>query len=339
MSAEVIINNLLSPPILFYFAGMLAILIKSDLEFPQPLPKLFSLYLLFAIGLKGGASLAKSGADPVVLATMLAAVLLSCIVPFYTYFYLRLRMDVFNAAAVAGTYGSISAVTFITASAFLESSGAEFGGHMVAAMALMEAPAIIAALVLVGLFAERRAEDAPAREESGFLHILKDAFSNGSVFLLLASLAIGMVAEKKGMAKLEPFTEEIFYGVLCLFLLDMGLVSASRIAALRKAGAFAVLSGLAMPLFNAGIGIGVCALLDALAGPGAFPRGDALLLVVLAASASYIAAPAALRLVLPEANPGLYVPMSLAITFPLNIIVGIPLYYFLLGLLGIGDPG
>jgi len=332
MSLEAVANNLLSPPILFYFAGMLAVLVKSDLEFPQPLPKLFSLYLLFAIGLKGGASLAEGGADPIIAATLIAAVLLSFGVPIYSYFFLRIKMDVFNAAAVAGTYGSISAVTFITACAFLESLEIPFGGHMVAAMALMEAPAIIVALTLVGLFAAKR--EGEAGKHSGFVHILQDAFTNGSVFLLLGSLVIGMVAESKGMEKLEPFTGDIFYGVLCLFLLEMGIVSSRRLSALRKAGAFAVGSGLVMPLFNAAVGLGVCVLIDAFLGLG---RGDALLLTVLAASASYIAAPAALRLALPEANPGLYVPMSLAITFPLNIIAGIPLYHFLLGALGVGS--
>ncbi len=329
MNPELILVNLLSPPVLFYFVGIAAALFKSDLQFPQPLPKLFSLYLLFAIGIKGGLSLAESGITFTVLYTLLAALLLSVVVPIYTFFILRLRFGIFNSAAVAATYGSISAVTFITAGSFLDSQEIAYGGHLVTAMALMEAPAIIIAVVFVGLFrkqAEAEALEAGGGYETvesgqhGIIHIIKDAMLNGSVFLLLSSLLIGFVADEKAVHKLEPFTHDMFYGVLCFFLLDMGLVSVGRLGALRKAGGFALSFSVVVPLLNAALGIGISVLLD-------LQLGDALMLTVLAASASYIAVPAALRLVMPHADAGLYVPMSLALTFPFNIVIGIPIYY------------
>ncbi|MEQ9366569.1 MAG: sodium-dependent bicarbonate transport family permease [Leptospirales bacterium] len=335
MNPEIILVNLLSPPVLFYFVGIAAALFKSDLQFPQPLPKLFSLYLLFAIGIKGGLSLAESGITFSVLYTLLAALILSVIVPVYTFFILRLRFGIFNSAAVAATYGSISAVTFITAGSFLDSQEIAYGGHLVTAMALMEAPAIIIAVVFVGLFRKQAAAEtrelgllSPDAVEGGagghgIMHIIKDALLNGSVFLLLSSLLIGFVADEKAVYKLEPFTHDMFYGVLCFFLLDMGLVSVERLGALRQAGGFALSFSIVVPLVNAALGIALSVILG-------LQIGDALMLTVLAASASYIAVPAALRLVMPQADAGLYVPMSLALTFPFNIVIGIPVYYNIL---------
>lgn len=326
MNPEIILVNLLSPPVLFYFVGIAAALFKSDLQFPQPLPKLFSLYLLFAIGIKGGLSLAESGITLDVFTTLVAALLLSVVVPFYTFFILRLRFGVYNSAAVAATYGSISAVTFITAGSFLDSQEIPYGGHLVTAMALMEAPAIIIAVVFVGLFRKQAEAESPASAagqgggEHGIMHIIKDAMLNGSVFLLLSSLLIGFIADEKAVHKLEPFTHDLFYGVLCFFLLDMGLVSVERLSALRKAGVFALSFSVVVPLVNAALGVGISVMLG-------LQLGDALMLTVLAASASYIAVPAALRLVMPQADAGLYVPMSLALTFPFNIVIGIPVYY------------
>lgn len=334
MDLDTILINLLSPPVMFYFVGMAAALLKSDLKFPQPLPKLFSLYLLFAIGIKGGLSLKESGIDLQILYTLLAAMILALGVPIYTFFILRMRFGIYNSAAVAATYGSISAVTFITAGSFLDTQGIPYGGHMVTAMALMEAPAIIVAVLLVGLFRERA--DQEVREQNphadlasgsepaaGMAHILKDAFFNGSVFLLMASLLVGYVAAPKAAEKLMPLSHGLFYGVLCFFLLDMGLVSVERLSALRNAGLFSLCFSVIVPLINAAIAIGIALLLG-------LDIGNALMLTVLAASASYIAVPAALRLVMPHADPGLYIPMSLALTFPFNIILGIPLYYSVL---------
>lgn len=320
MDVSLVMSNILSPPVLFFFLGMLAILLKSDLEIPQPLPKLFSLYLLFAIGFKGGSELAKSGVNQEVLLTLLAAMFMACVVPVYTFFILRLKLDLYNAAAIAATYGSISAVTFITASSFLTELGIPFSGYMVAALALMESPAIIVGLLLVKVFASDKQEDGKDGSFS-WSEVMQEAFLNSSVFLLVGSLIIGALTGAKGWKVEEPFVQGIFYGVLTFFLLDMGLVAARRIKDLGKTGSFLIFFSVLVPIVNAAIGI-------LLAKAIGMPQGNALLFSVLCASASYIAVPAAMRMTLPEANPSLYVTTALALTFPFNIIVGIPLYLF-----------
>jgi uncharacterized protein len=316
MDVSLVMSNILSPPVLFFFLGMLAILVKSDLEIPQPLPKLFSLYLLFAIGFKGGSELAKSGINQEVLLTLLAAMMMACVVPIYTFFILRLKLDLYNAAAIAATYGSISAVTFITASSFLTELGIPFSGYMVAALALMESPAIIVGLLLVKVFANDKQDGSFSWSE-----VMREAFLNSSVFLLVGSVIIGALTGQKGWKVEEPFVQGIFYGVLTFFLLDMGLVAARRIKDLGQTGAFLIGFSVLIPIVNAVVGI----LLAKVIG---MPQGNALLFAVLCASASYIAVPAAMRMTLPEANPSLYVTTALALTFPFNIIVGIPLYLF-----------
>lgn len=323
MNSSLVLSNILNPPVLFFFLGMLAVFVKSDLEIPQPLPKLFSLYLLFAIGFKGGVELVKSGISQEVILTLLAAMFMACAVPVYTFFILKLRLDIYNAAAIAATYGSISAVTFITAGSFLDQLGIQFDGYMVAALALMESPAIIVGLILVKVFALDQ-----GKEDSDFSwsEVLQEAFLNSSVFLLVGSLVIGVLTGEHGWKVLSPFTQDMFYGVLTLFLLDMGLVAASRIKELQKAGPFLISFAILIPIVNAGIGL----LLAKLIG---MPQGDALLFSVLCASASYIAVPAAMRLTVPEANPSLYISTALAVTFPFNIVVGIPLYMYGINLL------
>ena len=316
MNVDLVLSNLLNPPILFFFLGMLAIWLHSDLDVPQPLPKFFSLYLLLSIGFRGGVELHKSGIDHQIVLTLLAAVAAALLVPLYTFFLLRRKMNVGDAAAVAATYGSVSAVTFIAATSFLSELKMPFGGHMVAAMALMESPAIIVGVVLFRL--SQKQSDSQS-EGLSWRHLMRDAFFNGSILLLIGSLTIGLLTGAKGEAALHPFTGDIFKGVLCLFLLDMGLVSARRISGLKKLGAFPIGFAVLVPLVNAGFGILIAHVL----GLGA---GDALLFCVLCGSASYIAVPAAMRLAIPEANPGLYVTMALALTFPFNIVVGLPLY-------------
>lgn len=320
MNASLIMSNILSPPVLFFFLGMSAVILKSDLEIPQPLPKLFSLYLLLAIGFKGGAELVKSGVSQEVVLTLFAAIMMATLVPIYTFFILRIRLDLYNAAAIAATYGSISAVTFITAGSFLSELGISFSGYMVAALALMESPAIIVGLVLVKIF------DVDKDGDFSWPEVLKEAFLNSSVFLLVGSLIIGVLSGEKGWKLEAPFTQEIFYGVLTFFLLDMGLVAAGKIKDLGKTGSFLISFSILIPILNATIGI----LLAKLIG---MPQGNALLFSVLCASASYIAVPAAMRLTLPEANPSLYVTSALALTFPFNIIIGIPLYLYGINLL------
>ncbi|QZZ20787.1 sodium-dependent bicarbonate transport family permease [Leptothermofonsia sichuanensis E412] len=321
MDVSLILSNILNPPVLFFFLGMTAIFVKSDLEIPPPIPKLFSLYLLFAIGFKGGVELAKSGVNLEVGLTMLAAIVMACAVPVYTFFILRLKLDPYNAAAIAATYGSISAVTFITASSFLQQLGIDFDGYMVAALALMESPAIIVGLILVNLTAQRDGD-----REFAWSEVLQEAFLNGSVFLLVGSLLIGFLTGEHGWQILSPFTQDMFYGVLTFFLLDMGLVAAKRIKDLEKTGAFLISFAILIPIMNAAIGLLIARLIN-------MPPGDALLFSVLCASASYIAVPAAMRLTVPEANPSLYISTALAVTFPFNIIVGIPLYLYGINLL------
>ncbi|UIE40669.1 sodium-dependent bicarbonate transport family permease [Leptodesmis sichuanensis A121] len=322
MDVSLILSNILNPPVLFFFLGMTAIFVKSDLEVPPPIPKLFSLYLLFAIGFKGGVELAKSGVNQEVLLTLAAAILMACAVPVYTFFILKLQLDPYNAAAIAATYGSISAVTFITASSFLEQLNVNFDGYMVAALALMESPAIIVGLILVNLSTSEEESD----REFSWPEVLQEAFLNGAVFLLVGSLLVGVLTGERGWQVLSPFTQDMFYGVLTFFLLDMGLVAAKRIKDLKKIGVFLISFAILTPILNAGIGLLIARLID-------MPEGDALLFSVLCASASYIAVPAAMRLTVPEANPSLYISTALAVTFPFNIIVGIPLYQYGINLL------
>jgi uncharacterized protein len=317
MDFSLIVSNFLNPPVLFFFLGMLAVLVKSDLDIPAPIPKLFSLYLLLSIGFKGGVELARSGITQPILITLVAAIAMSILVPIYTFFILRSRLDPYNAAAIAATYGSISAVTFITAGSFLDQLQIPYDGYMVAALALMESPAIIIGLILVNVFTDRTTES----ESIQWSEVLQEAFFNGSVLLLVGSVAIGFVTGEHGWQTLKPFTQDMFYGVLTFFLLDMGLVAARRIQELQKTGVFLISFGVLIPLLNATVGI-------FLAKAIALSSGDALLFAVLCASASYIAVPAAMRLTVPEANPSFYISAALAITFPFNILLGIPLYEY-----------
>lgn len=324
MDSSLILFNILNPPVLFFFLGMLAVFLKSDLEIPQPLPKLFSLYLLLAIGFKGGYELEENGINQEIALTLIAAILMASIVPIYSFFILRLKLDHYNAAAIAATYGSISAVTFITATSFLDKLHVSHGGHMVAALALMESPAIIIGLILVRVFAPKNENN----DEFSWGEVLRESFLNGSVFLLIGSLVIGVLTGDAGWEKLKPFTQGIFYGVLTFFLLDMGLVAARRIKDLSKTGSFLIGFSVFIPVANAMLGV----LVAKVVGMG---EGNGLLFAVLCASASYIAVPAAMRLTVPEANPSLYVSMALALTFPFNIIIGIPLYLQMIKLLGV----
>jgi uncharacterized protein len=324
--------NLTSPPLLFFFLGAVAAFVRSDLEIPAPVAKFLSLYLLFAIGFKGGVALSAGSLDAQAWAGLLAALALAAIVPLYAFLILKRRLGAADAAALAATYGSISAVTFVTATSYLDANDIEWGGHLVAAMALMESPAIIIGILLYRLYGERQregGEHSDAEEGINWRELAHESCLNGSVFLIVGSMLIGWITGSRGMTVLSPFITDLFIGMLCLFLLDMGIVAARRLRDLRHgrmgvpAGAgvpFLLGFAILFPLFN-GMVAGTLAWLLGL------PEGDALLLTVLGASASYIAVPAALRLALPEANPSLYLPMSLAVTFPFNLLVGIPLYH------------
>lgn len=310
-------ESLLSPPILFFLLGVTATLIASDLEIPQPIPKLFSLYLLFAIGFQGGVELSHGhmGDTWIIILISLSA---AFIVPVHSFFIWRLRLDAYNAAALSASYGSVSAVTFITAVAYLNHSSILFSGAMVAALALMESPAIVMGVMMNSVFGKKGGASGISLR-----HLLREAFFNGSVVLLLGSLVIGYTTGEKGFAALKPFTKDIFQGMLCLFLLDMGLIAAKRLADLKRTGIYPILIGIFLPLINAALGIGIAAI-------AGLSVGDALLFTILCASASYIAVPAAMRLSIPEANPSFYISLPLAVTFPFNIAVGLPLYHYII---------
>ncbi len=318
MDWGLIAGNVLTPPVLFFALGMAATLLRSDLEIPQPVTRGLSIYLLFAIGMHGGVELSHAGLSLDALKPLVAGVVASSVVPVWTFLALRRRLGVPDAAAIAATYGSISAVTFITACSFLDDRQVAWSGTMVATMALMESPAILVA-VLMARLASGESSGSEDGTRNGFGHLLREAFLNGPVFLLVGALTIGALCGEKGWASVAPFAQAPFKGVLCLFLLDMGLIAARRLGALRASGGFLVAFSVGAPLVHAALAIVAARLL----GLGV---GDALLLTVLCASASYIAVPAAVRLTLPQANPSLFLPMSLAMTFPFNVALGIPLY-------------
>lgn len=309
---ELIQLNILSPVVLAFFLGMIATLVRSDLKIPDEFYQALSIYLLFAIGLKGGVELSASTPREFLLPVG-AALALGCVIPVWCYAFLRKvgRMRVSDAAALAAHYGSVSAVTFLATLAFLTALDVPHEGFLPALLAIMEVPAIVVALVI----ARSR---LPGRTSWG--EIFREILAGKSIVLLLGGLAIGYAAGPAGFAKVEGFFVTPFYGVLALFLLEMGMVAARRLSDLRKAGLFLIAFGIAAPLLNGIIGVFVGKW-------SGLSLGGSVVLGVLAASASYIAAPAAVRLSLPQANPTYYLTASLAITFPFNLVVGIPVYY------------
>ena len=314
------IEGILSPPIMFFFLGMAAVWFKSGLKIPEQISRFLSLYLLIAIGYHGGVELADSGLNTEVAGVMAITLLAAILVPIWSFFILRLRLDAENSAAIAATYGSISAVTFITAVGVLQSLEIPFNGHMVAAMALMESPAIIVGVILARSFGKQSEMNSAEQGSSmPWSSVMREAFASGPIVLLLGSLLIGLATGSNGWSSMEPVFGTPFKGILVLFLLDMGINAAKQLQKLPESSAFLVTFAIAAAFVHAGLGIGLGRMLE-------LGKGDALLLAVLCGSASYIAVPAAAKLALPKANPGIYVPMSLGITFPFNVLVGIPLY-------------
>ena len=326
-------QNLLDPAILFFVFGAIAGSLKSNLEIPPAISRFLSLYLLMALGLKGGFALSRSGLTQEVAASLACAVALAIIIPLLGYFLLKRFLNGFDAAAVAATYGSVSAVTFVTAVQYLDNHGIAYGGHMAAAMALMESPAIIMAVLLANTLRQQSLAPVVLQSGSGVAvlsgnsehrqvplkKILHESFTDGAQLLLLGAMLVGLLSGEAGKTAMQPFSGDLFKGMLAFFLLDMGLMTARNANQLKGMSIGLVLYAVAAPLLHAGLAL--C--LALLAGLG---RGDATLLMVLAASASYIAVPAVLRTALPEAKPSLYFGMSLGITFPLNLLIGIPLY-------------
>ena len=324
-------HNLLDPAILFFVFGILAGTVKSNLEIPPAISRFLSLYLLMALGLKGGFALAQSGLTAQVGAGLGAAILLAVLVPLAGYSVLKRFLGGFDAAAVAATYGSVSAVTFVTAVQYLENQQIAYGGHMAAAMALMESPAIIMAVVMANALRQSSAAIVGQSGDSAALvqgsckpglpmgKILHESFTDGAQLLLLGAMAVGLLTGESGKAAMQPFSGDLFKGMLAFFLLDMGLMATRNLPQVRGQSPWLLAYAVLGPLTHAALALGLAWLLQ-------LPQGDATLLMVLAASASYIAVPAVLRYAIPEANPSLYFGLSLGVTFPLNILLGIPFY-------------
>ena len=309
--------NLLSPAVLFFGLGLVAALTKSDLKFPEPLYVALTIYLLLAIGFKGGVAIAEAGIEKVWLPA-LAAIALGALIPLWTYPVLRFggKFSAVDAAAIAAHYGSVSAVTFIAATNYLKAINQPFENYATAFLAVMESPAILVGVVLGKMATKSKG----GSDFSSIKTAIHEALFGRSIFLLVGALIVGWLCGKPGMDKVEPFFVTPFQGVLALFLLEMGTVAGRRVGDLKKVGPFLLAFGIVMPLLHGGIGVW----LGKVAG---LELGGATLMGGLAASANYIAAPAAIRLSLPDANPTFYLTSSLAITFPFNISLGIPIYY------------
>ena len=315
---SLISQNILSPAILFFALGLIAGLLKSDLEVPDSISRYLSLYLMMAIGFKGGVAIANTASfNGEILLAIGAGLIFGFLQPFLGYGLLKLttRIDNPTAAAVAAHYGSISIVTFATAAAFLNTNSTVYAGYIVAIVALMEAPAILS-----GLFIAHRTAPETSSHTQEQKKLSREIFTNGAILLMSGAFLIGWITGPAGMQKIEGFINTPFQGILCLFLLDMGLVVAKNVHHLRNFTIPLALFGIYMPLIGACIGLGASWVIGLDVGTGT-------LFTVLCASASYIAVPAAMRLALPEAKAAIYIPLSLAITFPFNVTLGIPLYF------------
>jgi len=316
MDFNILISNLTNPTLLFFVLGFIVVLVKSDLEIPPSSAKFIALYLLFSIGFKGGQELAHTGFNADIIIALLFGLAIASIIPLYTFFILKRKMSISDAGAVAATYGSVSAVTFVAAASFLEAQSVSYGGHMVAVMALMESPAIIMGVILMMKY------DDSGDKKTNLKETIKHSITNGSVILIIGSLIIGLIADTKQAEGIKPFTTDIFKGFLAIFLLEMGMVTAKRFATFKKYGWFATAFAIVIPLING------CAV-ALISGLFIEDIGNRFIFAILAASASYIAVPAAMRIAAPKSDPGLYLPMALGITFPFNITVGMPIYYYL----------
>ena len=313
MNLNLLLDNLTNPALLFFLLGIIATRLKSDLEIPNNTSKFISLYLLFSIGFKGGQELAHSHFTIDILWSVIFGMTIAVAIPLYCFFILKRKFSIENAGAIAAAYGSVSAVTFVTSVSYLESQNLHVHGHMVAIMALMESPAIITGLLLISIFNKDTSTQINKTEA------IKHSFTNGSVILILGSLVIGLLANAKSAEGIKPFTNDLFKGFLAIFLLDMGISSGKKLGSFLSNGIFPILFAIVIPLFN---GI-VIALASSVVTHDVTNR---FIFAVLAASASYIAVPAAVKIAVPKANPGLFIPMALAVTFPINITIGLPLY-------------
>ena len=321
MNYNLLIENLTNPALLFFVLGIIAVYLKSDLEIPPNSSKFISLYLLFAIGFKGGQELSHEEFSSEIGWSMVFGIFISLIIPAYTFFILRKKLGVYDAGAIAAAYGSVSAVTFVTATSYLESQQLNLHGHMVAIMALMESPAIIMGLLLISVFNKEDGEKIKKRTA------IKHSFTNGSVLLIVGSLIIGFLASDKQAEGIKPFTNDLFKGFLAIFLLDMGITSGRKLKAFFSFGWFPILFALIIPLINGCV-------VAWLSGIVTSDISNRFMFAILAASASYIAVPAAMKISVPKANPGLFLPMALAVSFPINITLGMPVYFMIVQMTG-----
>ncbi|MEM6644178.1 MAG: sodium-dependent bicarbonate transport family permease [Bacteroidota bacterium] len=316
MELQALLENITNPALLFFLLGIIAVQIKSDLQIPENSSKFISIYLLLSIGFKGGQELAHSSIGTEIIASMGLGLFLAGVIPLFSFFILKRRMNIADAGAIAASYGSVSAVTFVTATSFLEFEAITYNGHMIAVMALMEAPAIIVGVMLINYF-KKKQNDAPA---SNLSKIFRHSITNGSVLLIIGSLIIGFLASDEQAEGIKPFTTDIFKGFLAVFLLDMGLTSGRQLSSMVNKGVYPFLFSTIMPFVNGLLALFISMQITE-------EPGNQLLFAILGAGASYIAVPAALKQAVPEANPSLYLPMALGITFPINVMIGIPFYY------------
>ena len=318
-----LLENLTNPALLFFILGILAVQFRNDLKIPDNSSKFISIYLLLSIGFKGGNELSHSSMDQEIFGSLFLGVFLACMIPILAFFILKKKVNIKNAGAIAASYGSVSAVTFVTAISFLDFEGVTFDGYMIAVMALMEAPAIIMAILLIQLF--NKEGRGKSHSSSSYRTLLNHSINNASVFLILGSLVIGYLASEQQAEGIRPFTTDIFKGFLAVFLLDMGIRAGRQLGGMQVNGLFLFSFACVLPFFNGLVAMSLASLLTQ-------STGNLLLFAILGAGASYIAVPAAFKTAVPEANPGLYLPMALGITFPINIIIGIPFYYYIISM-------
>jgi hypothetical protein len=319
MNPALLFENVTNPAFLFFLLGIIAVYVKSDVQIPSTTSKFIAIYLLFSIGFNSGQELSHQAITIEILASLLFGILIAALIPLYVFFIAKIKLPVHDSIAIASAYGSVSAVTFVTAVSYLEAKQLSLHGHMVAVMALMESPAIIVGLILLSLW-------GGGGKTLSWKSIMQHSFANASVLLILGSLLIGYIANAKQAAGITPFTSDLFKGFLSIFLLDMGLICGKEIKRFFAFGTFPFALAIALPLLNGCI-VGILS---------TFITQDIsnqFIFAILGASASYIAVPAAMNIAVPEARPSLYVPMALAITFPINITIGFPLYMQVIGLM------
>lgn len=326
---EIIVDNLLSPVVLFFVLGLIAAIFKSDLKFPSALSEALSIYLLIAIGIKGGIELSHYSVDTV-LAPIGGALFLGVAIPLITLFIMRLiKVDLENSIGLAATYGSISIVTYGAALSFLDKNGTMYEGFMNAIVVLMESPAILVSLLILNIVKNKSEVTSLSSRSIGFMpqsfnlidkEILRESIFGKSILLLVGSLFIGVILGERAVPMVKPLFMDLYNSVLILFLLNMGLIAGQRLPEVKKYGVKLVLFGLLSPLLFGSLGVIVGSFVG-------LSVGGITLMGVLAGSASYIAAPAALKTSVPEANPSIYLGLALGITFPFNLIIGIPIYY------------